>query len=552
MCRKTLASTVLGLFLELTRLRDDSDNILKSTYEKAIVFYRDQYKGRRKDDLTSFFESSSVDDVMALVRKTEQQHVTRKEGKSRVSAFLSSGWTNTVSRINTFSSVIDVLVSTHPDHQELSSKVVESFAAIGDALPELNFLAKQLYPVPHIQRTLAGMYTHIIDFCLRALKWYHKAGGGFFKKAFATMKDPWALEFEDVVHQIRQTNARIREQAEIAHQAETRHISLKISDVQLEVLHLRKESRNLKSLLVSGPAHPSFGYLNPLLPPEQPLSLPSIPFVPEKMSKYFQSIPFDPDKALSHGRAMLNLQRARENSNWDEIWASTKLRNWISQQGSAVVELQGSFAAPDVSRYFTFDMIDLVKSTDLPLAWYASSRVPSTSLKGPMTVTDILRSLVQQLLSQNPDTFATINLTESELASCNTEEEWLCLLVAVLVEIPRVVLILDSHGPGRQVLDAVRKFWGIVDERNVTTAIKMLLLTYPAPGTLTPAILPNDDMASSFTLTLGDNRWTGSAAAQMRDRGQRRTLPRQGGGPSQFKPFVLQLMELKRDSGDGS
>lgn len=230
------------------------------------------------------------------------------------------------------------------------------------------------------------------------------------------------------------------------------------------------------------------------------------------------------------------------------MWTSTKLRSWISQRDSAVVELQGSLAEPDTSRHFAFDIVDLVKSTELPLAWYVSSRVPSTSLKGPMTVTDILRSLVQQLLAQNKDAFVESSLKESEFASCSTEEEWLRLFIAVLVEIPRVILILDSHGEERQVLDAVRKFWVIVDERKIKTATKMLLLTYPAPGALTPAILPNDDMASSFTLALGQNR------GLMRDnvRDQRRMLPRQGGGPSQFKPFVLQLMEPKIVSEDGS
>lgn len=266
------------------------------------------------------------------------------------------------------------------------------------------------------------------------------------------------------------------------------------------------------------------------------------------MSKYFLSIPFDPEKALSHGRAMRNLQRARGNSSWDEMWTSTKLRSWISQRGSAVVELQGSLAEPDTSRHFAFDIIDLVKSTELPLAWYVSSRVPSTSLKGPMTVTDILRSLLQQLLAQNKEVFVGSSLKESEFASCSTEEEWLRLFVAVLVEFPRVILILDSHGEGLQVFDAVRKFWVMVDERKMKTATKMLLLTYPAAGALTPAILPNDDIASSFTMTLGHSR------SQMRDnvRDQRRTLPRLGGGPSQFKPFVLQLMEPKIDSEDGS
>lgn len=57
-----------------------------------------------------------MEDVLAHVQKTERQHVTKKAGKSRVSAVLGSGWTTTVSKINTFSGVIDVLVSTHPEY----------------------------------------------------------------------------------------------------------------------------------------------------------------------------------------------------------------------------------------------------------------------------------------------------------------------------------------------------------------------------------------------------------------------------------------------------
>ncbi|KAH7144377.1 hypothetical protein B0J13DRAFT_555075 [Dactylonectria estremocensis] len=555
---------------------DDSDGILKSAYGEAIVFHRDQYKGRRKDDLAKFFESSSVEDVLAHVQMTEHQHVKTKEGRSRLSAAVSFGWTTAVSRINTFGSVIDVLVSTHPEyaapvwgtikflflvtlcHQELSSKVAEAFSAISSSLPELNFLAKQLYPVSHIQQTLASMYTHIIDFCIRALKWYQKATGGVFKRAFAAMKNPWSLEFEDVVHQIKVANMRIREQADVAHKAETRHISLTMSDVQLEVKNLRKDNNDIKTLMVSRLAHPvklsPDDKSVPLLLPQQSSALPSIPFLPEKMSKYFLSIPFDPEKALANGRAMRNLERARGSSNWDDMWSSTQLRDWISQLGSAVVELQGLIATPDASRHFAFDMIDLVKSTELPLTWFVSSRVPSTSSTTPMTVTDILRSLVQQLLSQNRDTFLSSNLTESDFATCNTEEQWLHVLVATLIEIPRVVVILDSHGAGRHILNAVRSFWRIVDERKTTTAVKMLLLTYPPPGALTPAILPNDDIASSFTLALGPSRWPGSAAGMMRVnvRDQRRTLPRQGSGPAQLKPFVLQLLESKGKSEDGS
>lgn len=127
------------------------------------------------------------------------------------------------------------------NHQELSDKISRAFRAISEALPEVDFLASELYPVPHMQATLATIYSHIIDFCTRALRWYNKTRGSFFRKTLAAIKDPWALEFEDVVLEIQRTTARIREQAAVAHQAETRYVSSVVSQVQQEVLKLQRE-----------------------------------------------------------------------------------------------------------------------------------------------------------------------------------------------------------------------------------------------------------------------------------------------------------------------
>ncbi|KAK7407951.1 hypothetical protein QQX98_009868 [Neonectria punicea] len=550
---------------------DESDKVLRLAYEKAMLFHQEQCKSRKKTHLASFFDSTSIEDVLSHVRQAEQQHVTTKEGKNRISKSISSGWTTTVSRINAFSSVVDVLVSSHPEyaapvwgtikflftatlnHQELANKVTEAFAAISNALPELDFLANQLYPVPNIQRTLASMYTHIVDFCIRALKWYHKAGSSFFRKAVAAIKDPWVLEFDDVVRQIQETTARIRQQAMVAHQAETRHISSMVANVRLEVLNLRKENIAQSYLKVSEPISPISNIEVPSHPPKLPLELPSIPFISENVTKYFQFIPFDPEKASSLGTAVRDRRRVRSNAGWDAIWASTKLRDWISQLGSALVQLQGSLITTDASRDFAFDMVDLVKATALPLAWYIGSPLPSTSSKTPMSVMDIWRSFIQQILDQHQDAFVDSILTESSFASCSTEEEWLDLLMTVLGEFTRVVLILDSHCEGHRVLEAVSKFWALVDERKTTTAIKMLLLTYSAPGVLMPAILPGDGIAS-FTVTLGQDRKPGTARASMHGnaKGQRRSGPRSAGGPSLLKPFVIQLTEAKRDSQHGS
>ncbi len=124
-------------------------------------------------------------------------------------------------------------------HRELSSKVAEAFATIGDVLPGANFLAQQLYPVEHIQKTLQALYHHIIEFCIKALKWYQRAARGILQQAIVAVKNPWPLEFEDVVRKIQGTMTRFREQSTIAHQAETRHIANMLSELRIEMREFR-------------------------------------------------------------------------------------------------------------------------------------------------------------------------------------------------------------------------------------------------------------------------------------------------------------------------
>ncbi|KAJ4213845.1 hypothetical protein NW759_010840 [Fusarium solani] len=492
-----------------------------------------------------------MESVLEEVRKAEEQQNKKKSSRHRFTKAAALVWTTAVNKINTFSKVIDVVVSSHPEyaalvwgsmkflflvtlnHQELASKISEAFCAISEALPEVDFLASELYPIPRMQSTLATIYTHIIDFCTRALRWYSKTRGSFIRKTLAAIKDPWALEFDDVVRQIHRTTARIREQAAVAHQAETRYVSSVVSQVQQEVLKLQRERRvpvSSHGALLNGATLPSSS---------RPSFLGRTPLVIKEMAKYFLSVPFKPEKALDLGTTLRDRRRMRGNPVPDQLWTSAKLRSWISQPGSALVQIQGNLVAADASRDFALDIVELAKGAGLPLAWYVSSQ-----LVKPMTVPDIWRSLVWQALEKNSDSSSYKNLTESNFNSCVTEDDWISLLVAVLAEMPRVVLVIDSHQDERKTRETIRKFWNTFTERKVTTTVKMLLLTYSNPGTPMPSMLPNDDV-EFYSLKMGHDRRPGMARASMygSPRGRRQVGGRRGGGASQLKPFMAKLLE---------
>ncbi|KAM6525044.1 hypothetical protein FALCPG4_010607 [Fusarium falciforme] len=495
-----------------------------------------------------------MESMLEAVRKAEEQHGAKKNSRHRFTKAMCLAWTKAVNKINTFSAAIDVLVSSHPEyaalvwgsikflflvtlsHQELASKVSEAFCAISEALPEVDFLASELYPVPHMQATLATIYTHMIDFCIRALTWYNNRRGNLMKKAWTAIRYSWALEFGDVVSQIHRTTARIREQAAVAHQAETRDLSFQLSKVrkaQQEILALQKDRT------ISDPRVWALPDVTALSPLNQPSLFGIAPLVIKEMAKYFLSVPFKPEKALDLGMTLRDRRRMRGNPVPDQLWTSDKLRNWISQQGSALVQVQGNLVAADASRDFALDIVELAKGAYLPLAWYVSSQ-----LAKPMTVLDIWRSLVWQILDENSDSSSYKNLTESNFNSCTTEDDWISLLVAVLAEIPQVVLVIDSHQDERKTRETVRKFWNAFTERKVTTRVKMLLLTYSNPGIPMPSMLPNDDV-ESYSLKMGHDRRPGMARASMygSPRGRRQVSGRRGGGASQLKPFMAKLLE---------
>jgi hypothetical protein len=116
-------------------------------------------------------------------------------------------------------------------------KIARAFAEIGSVLPELDFIAQKLFPVESILNTLALVYCQVLEFCIRATKWYNDIRKSTLKKVWHSFAKPWSLEFEDIRTQIDYYVRRLREQSDIAHQAEMRDIHYKVSEMQLLIRH---------------------------------------------------------------------------------------------------------------------------------------------------------------------------------------------------------------------------------------------------------------------------------------------------------------------------
>ncbi len=223
--------------------------VAQQAYNQALKFHQQEFASS-DDAIPWLATSSSVHDVLDILAKTQQRYLDKKRGRWKVIAATVSWWKALSARIMQYDRVIDTLVSSHPEyaalvwgsmrflftvtinHEELSSKIAQAFAEIGEVLPEVEFISQNLYPTERIQLTLANVYTQVVEFCIRATKWYDKMRRSPVKKVLSAVVKSWPLEFQDIKLNIDSQFRRLREQSAVAHQAETREMHVKLSEIR--------------------------------------------------------------------------------------------------------------------------------------------------------------------------------------------------------------------------------------------------------------------------------------------------------------------------------
>lgn len=224
-------------------------DVAKQAYEQALRFHHDEFAS--STGTTSWLSStSSVHDILHLLAETQKKYVDKRKGRWKTTTAAVSWWKLLSARMMQYEKVIDTFVASHPEysalvwgamrflftvtinHEELSSKIAQSFAEIGEVLPEAEFISQSLYPTQRIRYTLASVYAQIVEFCIRATKWYDRLRQSPVKKVLGAVFKTWPLEFQDIKVKIDVQLRRLREQSAVAHQAETREMHIQISEIQ--------------------------------------------------------------------------------------------------------------------------------------------------------------------------------------------------------------------------------------------------------------------------------------------------------------------------------
>jgi hypothetical protein len=230
-------------------VREPPPDVVKHAYDDALAFYKatlQQGKGEAWLD-----NASSVQDVLDVLETSQSRFQSRNAKRWKPVATAVTWWKQLSSRMMQYETVVDSFISSNPEYaalvwgamkflfkvtlnyEECSSRLAQAFAEIGAVLPQAEFVS-QLYPTARIRAALANTYAQIVDFCVRATKWYEKLRRTSIKKVLGAAFKTWPLEFQDIRNNIQTQFTRLRELSAIAHQAETRDINVRV--IQLKAL----------------------------------------------------------------------------------------------------------------------------------------------------------------------------------------------------------------------------------------------------------------------------------------------------------------------------
>lgn len=455
---------------------------------------------KQKCSNTWLSSASTASEFVQIFEKSRQNYESKAASRSEGLSEAIEHWKSASSRVQHYSEVISNIVSSHPEyaaivwgafgflfqvretalhnveeatdiflalpvevtlnHEELSIKLAQAFAEIGSVLPEIDFIANVLYPTQRIQETSAHVYAYIIEFCILATKWYTDVSRSKRWKMWHAFANPWPLKFEGIKTNIDAYSKRLREQSSLANQAEIRMVHAQVTEIRSALCGLLSPNP-LGNLLERRAASSSTAGM------PAPLTI-------EQVFLVLEDIPLNPAEALKMGMMMRDRRRARGRAFSEMMWTSPKVQQWVSSPDSALLRVEGSFDHKEAALDFALDMIEIVKVARVPTIWYLGM---STDDK-PASMTDVLRSLIRQLMDQAPDIVSKAGLTSDEGSRTRgSTEDWLRLFVAIGASLPRLVVFIDARKETDAVLGVVSRFKEELDRQNVSVVCKVAVLT---------------------------------------------------------------------------
>ena len=304
---------------------------------------------------------------------------------------------------------------------------------------------------------VAQLFAHIIRFVQRAVKWYN---AGKLKHVYHAFVHPSSLTYSDLIQTISKHAQRVEKLAAEAAQAEQRDIHNTL--IEVKQLMLDHQTLNSSKLISVIQYVQQIQYMQ----------------IAEFAAK---SVLPNPHNSLQHYRVMAIRRRARCKAILDEVRSCHSLQEWGGVAQSAILVVKGSFRTAQQARDLAVDVISLVQSAGVPVAWVLNDKRDEDAFR-PF-VADVFKLLAHQVMQINTALRDT-RLDAMKFQAARTESDWIEILVSLFQGLPELYIILDAQVLEDDVCEVpqwISLFSGLFEHlrrHSITTVVKVGILSY--------------------------------------------------------------------------
>ncbi|OAP55322.1 hypothetical protein AYL99_10295 [Fonsecaea erecta] len=500
------------------------NSIVQQAFQEAVQYFCTELT---QDEVERRWiaQRTSIADVLAVVQEAQAKYVASKSKHGRLCQLM----IQLPERLLFYSRVIDIFVQAHAEysalawgaikfvllgvieHAKLFSEISEVLILVGDALAQADFTSK-LYPTSFIATAISNLYTYIIIFLQKAVKWYTMSRAHRWVNAIF---EPYDIGHKGTVQKIQKCIASLKDTANDAAHAELRGVSQsqkyhqeKLESINKEVREFRIELSAIGIKMAS--QEKALNNMSHYVSSSHAINNRLLLYVEDgKVAAILDELGSGFD-AMGRYHACLAVSRKRKawaHAGKESTLALSTIRRWASSARSALLVIQSSPREEAKTKDLVVDVVHWAQETGAPTIWTLSGRhkAEDTLLSSPC---GIWRALTSQIIRQNSSVLSkvTADLTVSELKTQHALTDWKALFSTALLQMRKCIVVVEArdlfeviaNNPS-EVAVFLLEFQTIVEAANSRgSTVKVLVASYCASRTSVTSLPDNADRSAIF------------------------------------------------------
>ncbi|KAL3291767.1 Nacht domain protein, partial [Colletotrichum asianum] len=375
--------------------------------------------------------------------------------------------------------ILDIISQHHPEYVALAwgamkfllgvlnyeSLVKELSKALCRIAEALRYVEAHLslYPIKIIEDAVSELYCHIMEFTVRAIRWYQKPRP---LRALSALGNPFPLKFRDIVENIQETSRSIDRMALTMSHIELRQLRLEHKETRDLLMEINRSLQDLGKLQYSG-----------IIDTNRRIT--EVQF--SQILSFLSVSPFPSPANVRQNFCARRSIRRRASQQSHVVSNHFLLQKWGEGTSSSQILVQGSFNSRLLTRDFAVDIIDLVSKAGVPVVWALNPG----HVEHDSTPMDVLKYITCQVLQLNQTMLdeRSASLNACRFQSTVSESGWFSILGAALEGLKQIYIIVDlellekSGGASSSWMSEFPRLFAGMRDRGLQTSVKVAFIS---------------------------------------------------------------------------